>query len=302
VFVGYEQVAAGRDGVAERVAVAVDDHAGAGIATEAEQPRMEVRGKAGGQAAAAGEPHRPQLVKRCCHGVEQSVAVCRCARGPACVEQQTAPARAFADGDEGACLVGARHVDVGSALGLQGRADLGAGPSAQQRDGGGMAAEGADGTGHVDALAAGPAARVGHAVGVVPDERVAFEQEVEGRVGRDGEGEERLRHGRGCGTGRAQCTRASWRRAMSIDLMKLKVEKRPGRLRFDGRVLYLVDDAGLMRRQLEGEDLELTAELRRSCGTRSRRTRSRRPTSATTSTRRWASSRTWGCAPAASSR
>jgi 3-isopropylmalate/(R)-2-methylmalate dehydratase large subunit len=49
---------------------------------------------------------------------------------------------------------------------------------------------------------------------------------------------------------------------MSIDLMKLKVEKRPAKLRFDGRVLYLVDDAELMRRQLAGEDLELTSELR----------------------------------------
>jgi 3-isopropylmalate/(R)-2-methylmalate dehydratase large subunit len=49
---------------------------------------------------------------------------------------------------------------------------------------------------------------------------------------------------------------------MSIDLLSLHVEKRPPRLRFDGRVLFLVDDAELMRRQLAGEDLELTAELR----------------------------------------
>jgi 3-isopropylmalate/(R)-2-methylmalate dehydratase large subunit len=49
---------------------------------------------------------------------------------------------------------------------------------------------------------------------------------------------------------------------MSIDLLELRVEKRPERLRFEGRVLFLVDDADLMRRQLEGEDLELTAELR----------------------------------------
>jgi 3-isopropylmalate/(R)-2-methylmalate dehydratase large subunit len=52
---------------------------------------------------------------------------------------------------------------------------------------------------------------------------------------------------------------------MSIDLMSLKVEKRPDRLRFDGRILFLVDDAALMRRQLEeGAELELTAELRAS--------------------------------------
>jgi 3-isopropylmalate/(R)-2-methylmalate dehydratase large subunit len=49
---------------------------------------------------------------------------------------------------------------------------------------------------------------------------------------------------------------------MSIDLMSLRVEKRPDRMRFDGRILFLVDDAELMRRQLQGEDLELTDELR----------------------------------------
>jgi 3-isopropylmalate/(R)-2-methylmalate dehydratase large subunit len=49
---------------------------------------------------------------------------------------------------------------------------------------------------------------------------------------------------------------------MSIDLMSLNVEKRPDRLRFDGRVLFLVDDADLVRRQLDGADLELTDELR----------------------------------------
>lgn len=49
---------------------------------------------------------------------------------------------------------------------------------------------------------------------------------------------------------------------MTTDLLSLKVEKRPAKLRFDGRVLFLVDDAGLVSRQLEGEDLELTPELR----------------------------------------
>jgi 3-isopropylmalate/(R)-2-methylmalate dehydratase large subunit len=48
---------------------------------------------------------------------------------------------------------------------------------------------------------------------------------------------------------------------MSIDLLSLKVEKRPDRMRFDGRILFLVDDAELMRRQLQGEDLSLTDEL-----------------------------------------
>lgn len=48
---------------------------------------------------------------------------------------------------------------------------------------------------------------------------------------------------------------------MSIDLLQLQVAKRPPRLRFEGRVLFLVDDAELMRRQLDGADLELTPEL-----------------------------------------
>ena len=49
---------------------------------------------------------------------------------------------------------------------------------------------------------------------------------------------------------------------METDLLSLKVEKRPDRLRFDGRVLFLVDDAELMRRQLQGENLELTEAIR----------------------------------------
>src|SRR5688572_16615990 len=49
---------------------------------------------------------------------------------------------------------------------------------------------------------------------------------------------------------------------MSVDLLTLKVAKRPRRLRLSGRVLFLVDDAELMRRQLAGEDLALSPELR----------------------------------------
>jgi len=47
-----------------------------------------------------------------------------------------------------------------------------------------------------------------------------------------------------------------------MDIREIQVEKRPTRLRFDGRVLFLVDDAEMIRRQLDGEDLELTDELR----------------------------------------
>ena len=46
---------------------------------------------------------------------------------------------------------------------------------------------------------------------------------------------------------------------MHADLLRLDVRKRPEKLRFDGRILFLVDDADLMRRQLEGEDLDLIA-------------------------------------------
>ncbi len=47
------------------------------------------------------------------------------------------------------------------------------------------------------------------------------------------------------------------------DLTRRPVAKRPDTLRFDGRILFLVDDAELMRAQLdEGRDLELTDALR----------------------------------------
>ena len=49
---------------------------------------------------------------------------------------------------------------------------------------------------------------------------------------------------------------------MHPQIQKIDVKKRPSHLRFEGRVLLLVDDADLIRRQLEGEDLELTPELR----------------------------------------
>ncbi|HEX6063443.1 MAG TPA: aconitase family protein [Longimicrobiales bacterium] len=49
---------------------------------------------------------------------------------------------------------------------------------------------------------------------------------------------------------------------MSINLQSIKVEKRPRKLRFTGRVLYLLDDADLMKRQLNGEDVTLTPELK----------------------------------------
>src|SRR5437763_7542448 len=40
-----------------------------------------------------------------------------------------------------------------------------------------------------------------------------------------------------------------------------KTEKRPARIRFDGRVLFLTEDVSQIRRQLEaGEDLEFDAE------------------------------------------
>jgi 3-isopropylmalate/(R)-2-methylmalate dehydratase large subunit len=49
---------------------------------------------------------------------------------------------------------------------------------------------------------------------------------------------------------------------MHPEIQKIRVEKRPPELRFEGRILFLVDDADLIRRQLEGEDLELTPDLR----------------------------------------
>src|SRR5690606_17896635 len=49
---------------------------------------------------------------------------------------------------------------------------------------------------------------------------------------------------------------------MSKNLQAIEVSKRPSSLRFEGRVLFLVDDAELMKRQLAGEDLDLTPDLR----------------------------------------
>src|SRR5689334_21907476 len=42
----------------------------------------------------------------------------------------------------------------------------------------------------------------------------------------------------------------------------LRVEKRPSRLRFQGRVLFLTEDPELIRRQFAGEDLEWTPDLK----------------------------------------
>jgi 3-isopropylmalate/(R)-2-methylmalate dehydratase large subunit len=49
---------------------------------------------------------------------------------------------------------------------------------------------------------------------------------------------------------------------MQPDLLRLSVQKRPSKLRFDGRVLFLLDDADLVRRQLAGTDLELSDAVR----------------------------------------
>jgi 3-isopropylmalate/(R)-2-methylmalate dehydratase large subunit len=48
---------------------------------------------------------------------------------------------------------------------------------------------------------------------------------------------------------------------MIASLLTRPIEKLPPEVRLQGRVLFLVDDADLLRRQLEGEDLELTPEL-----------------------------------------
>jgi 3-isopropylmalate/(R)-2-methylmalate dehydratase large subunit len=53
---------------------------------------------------------------------------------------------------------------------------------------------------------------------------------------------------------------------MQHDLLKLRVEKRSPTLYFPGRVLFLVDDADLMRRQLAGESISL--ERAREAGLR----------------------------------
>lgn len=49
---------------------------------------------------------------------------------------------------------------------------------------------------------------------------------------------------------------------MIPSLLTRKIEKLPPEVRLQGRILFLVDDAELVRRQLDGEDLELTDEVR----------------------------------------
>lgn len=49
---------------------------------------------------------------------------------------------------------------------------------------------------------------------------------------------------------------------MIRSLLDRRVEKRPAHVEFRGRILFLVDDAELIRRQLDGEDLPFTDELR----------------------------------------
>src|SRR4051812_28588019 len=49
---------------------------------------------------------------------------------------------------------------------------------------------------------------------------------------------------------------------MIPSLLTRAIEKLPPEVRLQGRVLFLVDDAALVRSQLEGEDLELTDEVR----------------------------------------
>ena len=50
---------------------------------------------------------------------------------------------------------------------------------------------------------------------------------------------------------------------MLTDLLQRSIEKRPDTLKVEGRILFLVDDAHLMRAQLhEGADLPLTDELK----------------------------------------
>jgi 3-isopropylmalate/(R)-2-methylmalate dehydratase large subunit len=49
---------------------------------------------------------------------------------------------------------------------------------------------------------------------------------------------------------------------MIASLLNRKIEKLPPEVSFEGRVLFLLDDADLIRRQLDGEDLELTEDLR----------------------------------------
>ncbi|HEX9077442.1 MAG TPA: aconitase family protein, partial [Anaerolineae bacterium] len=49
---------------------------------------------------------------------------------------------------------------------------------------------------------------------------------------------------------------------MTQSLLERKIEKQPTRLKFDGRILFLAQDADLVRRQLAGEDLTWSPDLK----------------------------------------
>ncbi|HUP88834.1 MAG TPA: hypothetical protein VM100_05780, partial [Longimicrobiales bacterium] len=49
---------------------------------------------------------------------------------------------------------------------------------------------------------------------------------------------------------------------MSIDIQSIRVEKRSPKLKLQGRVLFLVDDAALIKKQLGGEDISLSDDVR----------------------------------------
>jgi 3-isopropylmalate/(R)-2-methylmalate dehydratase large subunit len=49
---------------------------------------------------------------------------------------------------------------------------------------------------------------------------------------------------------------------MIASLLSRRIEKLPPEVRLQGRILFLVDDPELVRRQLAGEDVELTDEVR----------------------------------------
>jgi 3-isopropylmalate/(R)-2-methylmalate dehydratase large subunit len=57
-------------------------------------------------------------------------------------------------------------------------------------------------------------------------------------------------------------TRTPQSLAMIASLLNRPIEKLPPEVHLEGRVLFLLDDADLVRRQLEGEDLDLNDEVR----------------------------------------
>jgi hypothetical protein len=187
VLVRDQQVAASVRSEAQGIAVAVHHHPAPRRPGQADKLRVEVRRETGGEAPAARQPARPQAGEPVTHQVREGPGIGGRARRAASVEQEAATAVPFPYGHEGSGLAVSMNGVQTRALRGKGGRELAARATPQEGDGLTRSAQHANRAGQVDALAARPAPGVGHAVGVLPLEPLRVEEQVDGRVRRDGQ-------------------------------------------------------------------------------------------------------------------